>query len=109
MYNLIEDMSKLTTISTRALSQLSDKAIYCIVDAIKEDSLQNKDITEIDIGIGKLAIKKDNVSVKYRFEPSAELIENIRALLQNGLNLLEVQIEKNLVDNISNPYKNLFQ
>ena len=105
--NLIEDLSILTTIPTKNLTSLFNKMEYCIVDTVKENYLQNNDLTEIDIGFGKLYIKKEENNLRYKFTPSDELTKALSNLFKNKLNLLEFQLEKSLVDKITNVYKEL--
>ena len=107
MYEAIKDVSKLTTIPTKSLNKLMDRFIYCIVDAVKEDTLEDKEITEIDLYIGKLYIQHLGTQLKYKFIPSTKLEKHLNTLLSDGLNSLECALEKSLVTKITEVYKDL--
>lgn len=107
MFNIVEDVSKLTTIPVKSLNSLMDKFIYCIVDAVKESNLSNEEITEIDLGVGVLYIKHTNKELKYKFVPSNKLNKCMSDMLNSGLNSLENTLELSLVDRIVNTYKDL--
>lgn len=107
MVDVIEDVSKLTTIPVKSLNSLNDKVIYCIVDSVKESCLENLETTELYLGIGTLVIKYVDKSLKYKFIPSNKLNEKMNDLFNKKLNSLENVLETSLVDKIVNTYKDL--
>ena len=44
MHSLIEDVSALTTIPVISISQLVDKALYCICDSVEETKLKRENL-----------------------------------------------------------------
>lgn len=107
MNNIINDVSTLTTIPVQSLEELVHLSSVCICDAIEEDKLKNKDICEIDIGIGTLYILISNESTKYKFIPNKELETNINTTIRKGVNPMTRLVESTLVDKIINTYKDL--
>jgi|GEM_PF-3312648 len=108
MSKIIEDVSKLTTIPDKSIYKLMDKFVYCISDAIVEDIISLNDITEADIGLGTLYIQHIGNEIKYKFIPNDYFNKVVIDSVTNKLNLLEKSVEKNLVDKITNTYKDLF-
>lgn len=111
MINLIEDVSTLTTIPTKTLNQLLDKFIYCIVDAVNESDIQDKDVTEIDLYFGNLIIQHTMVEgkhqLKYKFTPASKLNKQFVELFEKKLNSLDVALEKSLANKITYTYKDM--
>lgn len=106
MYSLTEDLSLLTTIPVPNINKLlGTKSIYCICSDVEETALQNKQITEIDIGIGTLTIFVDDESIQYRFTPSKKLENSIKKTIINKHNPLVEKAEQTLTQRIVNTYK----
>ena len=105
MNNLITDISTLTAIPEKTLNKILDKAYVAINDIILEDLMEDKKVAEIDIGIGSLYIQLLHNSIKYKFIPNATLEENVRNTIIHKTNLLENTLETNLVDKLTNTYK----
>ncbi len=106
--NLIKDLNILTTIPTASLDKLEDKVIWLICDNLTESIIKKEKVAEIDIAIGKLIIKIDEENIKYKFIPYKKLEENIKSVVVNGKNPLEIVIEENLSTKFINTYKDLF-
>lgn len=107
MNNLIEDISKLTTIPVNVLEKLNTKAIWCICDSFQESVLNNEDITTINIGIGTLIISETDETIKYKFIPNQTLED---AVIQTSLNKkspLELTLEKTLANKVVKTYKDI--
>lgn len=107
MSNIITDISTLTTIPERILTKLIKKANYCICESVAEDSLEDKDITEIFIGIGTLYIKHNGGEIKYHFEPSDALQKAIMQTSMSKTNPLEAFLNDALNKKFSEIYKDL--
>lgn len=107
MTNLIEDVSTLTTINKRNLNKLIEVASYCINETIEEDLLDGSNVSDIDIGIGELHIQYVDNELKFKFIPSAKLREEIIDTIKGKHNNLELVLDKNLVDKITNIYKEI--
>lgn len=107
MTDIIEDVSLLTTINKRNLNKLIDVAQYCINEAIEESLIESKTTSDINIGIGELHIQFLNNELKFKFIPSAKLREGIIDTIKGKQNSLELVLEHNLVDKITNVYKEI--
>ena len=110
MSNLIQDMSILTTIPEKTLAKFFRKMIFCICEEIKEDILDensDKEITEVDIGIGKLYIKVVGAEVKYKFEPSEYMQKAVIGTVTEKENPLVDFLDKALGKKFVDLYKDL--
>lgn len=106
-YDMIKDVSTITSIPDKTLKKLVTKIVYCINDAVAEANAAGEDLVDLDIGLGTLAIKLDSDTIKYKFIPSAELEKSIRETILNERNLLEDALDAALVDRLTNTYKDL--
>lgn len=106
-YNMISDVSKLTTIPEKVLNKLITKSVYCISDAIAEMRIAGKDTIDLDIGLGNLSIGIVDDEVVYKFVPSTELDISVKSSILNEQNLLEDAVEASLVDKLTNTYKDV--
>lgn len=107
MNNLVEDLSKLTTIPESVLNKLVEKIFYCISDVIEETVIEQKKIAEIDIKIGTIYIELNLNNVRYKFIPSKEFETIVKDTVINKKNLLQDVLEKTIVNRITNTYKDL--
>lgn len=105
--NLIKDLSLITTIPESALNKLVDKAVWCICDSLQDTKLEEKNLTTIDIGIGKLLILDGEEDISYKFIPSQILEESIKSTLIDNKNPLKLTLEKTLIDKIMKTYKDI--
>ncbi len=105
MHSLVEDVSVLTTIPVINISQLLDKAAYCICDSVEETKLKQENLTEIDTGLGILSIFVEDNNIQYRFVPSKKLENSIKSTIVDGKNPLIGIAEKALTQKILNAYK----
>lgn len=108
MSNLNEKLSILTTIPEKSLSKLTEKSYYVVSDIILEDIMNDKDVSEIDIGIGTIIIQHSGDSIKYKFIPSRNLDITVKSTVINKKNTLEYILEQTLKDKVTNTYKDLF-
>lgn len=108
MSNLNEKLSILTTIPEKSLSKLTEKSYYVVSDIILEDIMNDKDVSEIDIGIGTIIIQHSGDSIKYKFIPSKNLDMTVKSTIINKKNTLEYILEQTLKDKVTNTYKDLF-
>lgn len=107
MINLIEDISKLTTIPEKVLTKLVEKVYFCVSNAVEEAVLAQEKVLEIDTGVGILLIKLNSDNVRYKFIPNKELETSIKNTILNKKNLLQDTLETTLVTRIINTYKEL--
>lgn len=113
-YNVVKDVSTLSTIPEKALNKLNNKVLYCISDALVEaisDAISTENgedfAVDLDLGIGKLSIGFVDNSIKYKFTPSKDLETSVKQAVLNEQNLLEDVLDKSYVEKIENVYKEL--
>lgn len=104
---LTSDLSMITDIPKLTLDKLLNIAAQSISSTFY-DAIKNKESTcSIDIGIGRLYIKADNDTIKYKFIPSKELDNlNMRVITAHE-NPLVVAVDSSLKDKILNTYRGL--
>ena len=107
MESLINDLAAITTIPPNSLQRLKEKEIYIICNDVEESILQNKDVTEINIGIGNLIIEVKNNSINYKFVPSLKLEKNLISTIINKKNPLTYAMEEALANRIVKTYKDM--
>ena len=105
MNNILNELSILTTIQEKQLTKLFDKLIYCINDDVCESLLNDEEVAEIDIYIGKLIIKKLDDRISYKFIPSEKLENSIKETVLNKKNLLIDTLETKTINKITDVYK----
>lgn len=105
--SLIEGLSTLTTIEESALERLVKLSECIIVDEVVEGIKQEKDIIDIDIGIGTLFINFTGDALKFKFAPNAKFEEEIIKACVHKVNLLDNRVEATLKAKIVNTYKDL--
>ena len=107
MSNIVEDVSKLTTIPEKSLVKLEQKFIYAICEQIQEDILAYKEMSELDIGLGTLYIKYLGDEIKYKFIPNANLEKAVYNTVVKKLNLMETALNEALAKKFIDVYKDL--
>lgn len=106
--NLLEDVAKLSSVKSSLLRKFVRIANYCISDYILESKLSDEDLTEIDLGIGKLKLLIVDETLEYKFIPSAKLEKMIIDAYQNEECELSEKIEDGLEFRLLSAYKELF-
>jgi hypothetical protein len=96
--NIISDISTLTRVPNKVLTELAHKANLCIGNIIKEAKEAEDQAVIINIGIGTLSI--DLLDMQCKFVPSKELKATIKASLQSDQDLLELELEQALIDKL---------
>jgi hypothetical protein len=96
--NIISDISTLTRVPNKVLTELAHKANLCIGNIIKEAKEAEDQAVIINIGIGTLSI--DLLDMQCKFVPSKELKAAIKASLQSDQDLLELELEQALIDKL---------
>lgn len=102
------DLSKLTTVDKLYIDRLFSKIVWCVNDYVEQAVLSGEDTIDISLGFGTLTIHIEGDTIKYRFKPSSELESSVINTLINGRNELTVVLEKNLVQKLTNIYKDMF-
>ena len=106
-YDIIKDLSTLTTIPEKVLHKLISKEVYCINDAAAELNASEFSVIDLAIGLGNLDIGVVDDNIVYKFTPSKELEASVRDAILNRRNLLEDALEAALVDKLTNTYKDI--
>lgn len=106
-YDLIGDLSKLTTIPKNSLAKLSNVAQKVIANDVYSTMIRSKDdVAEVNIGFGILYIGiKDGI--QYKFVPSPEFEDILKEVVNDRVDPLKIEIEETLVSRILNAYKDL--
>jgi hypothetical protein len=108
MTDVVSDMSNLTKLPVSLLQQLSDKVEFIVLHSVYESVLSNENITEVDIGIGRLNILQDEGCVKYKFIPSKTFEQKIIKTVKDRESPLTTTVEDTLQKKILDVYKELF-
>jgi hypothetical protein len=93
--NIISDISTLTRVPNKVLTELAHKANLCIGNIISDAKEAEEQAVIINIGIGTLSI--DLIDMQCKFVPSKELKNTIKASLQSKKDLLELELEEALI------------
>lgn len=96
--NIISDISTLTRVPNKVLTELAHKANLCIGNIISEAKEAGEQTVIINIGIGTLSV--DLIDMQCKFVPSKELKSTIKASLQGEKDLLELELEQALIDRL---------
>lgn len=108
MFDMLDDLSILTTIPKSVLEKLTTKSIDTICYDVREQQLQNLPLTEVDIGIGILYIKLEDDAIMYKFVPSEVLENKVLKTVNKQYKPVCGLAEASLKKRIMNAYKELF-
>ena len=108
MTGIVSDMSSLTTLPIPLLQQLEDKVEFIILHSVYESLLSHENVTEVDIGIGRLNILQEDGCVKYKFIPSRTFEQKIIKTVKDKESPLTATVESTLQKKIVDVYKELF-
>lgn len=105
---LLLDISTIYSIRATIIDKITELAEACICDYIVETKLNDDDLLEINIGIGKLSLLILKDSIEYQFIPSNKLekliINTVTSMKSPLINISEEGIEQKLIST----YKELF-
>lgn len=108
MFNLIEDISKLSNISISTLKNINSLGQNIISHDVLESVIKNNEKCIIDIGIGDLIIKRIEDNITYKFIPCEDLENKLIKVFNNKKSPLKEEIDKTLGKRVNDTYKNLF-
>lgn len=106
-FDLISDISLLTTLPDKTLRKLCDKSNECICHNVLESIQEGSSEVSIDISIGTIKIFIENDELHYRFIPSHRLEDMLIQAICTGKDPLVSHIEESLSAKILNTYKDL--
>lgn len=105
--NLTKDISALTGLTVTSLNDVMSRASMCVAHSVYESVLSEENEVEIDIGIGTLIVKVCEDVVKYRFEPSKALEENLIEVVNKKQSPLLEKANETLRERIKRTYKEI--
>lgn len=101
--NILSDLSTLTTVPTKALTELVRYECLCIGNAVKQATLQEKNKLVLNIGLGALCINITTMECK--FLPSSELKNTIKTCLAGKQDLLMKAVEDSISEKLLKLYE----
>lgn len=104
----LEKLSVLTTIPLNTLEKLGN-VIECVhSDSVVTQMIEGKDYFELNTIEGKIYIKLENDTVRYKFIPNEEFDEVIKSsILTKRSKLIETSLDR-LKRGLVNTYKDIF-
>ena len=108
MTDVVNKVSKLSTVNESTLNKLLKLSIFVINDSVIESKMKNEPIVEFELGIGKLILNIDNENVQYKFIPNMSLELAVQEAVVNEKNTLQDLLEKAIIDKVTCAYKDLF-
>ena len=106
-FDLISDISLLTSVPYKTMQNLCDKGAECICHSVLENMKESNIETIIDISIGQIIILIDDDEIHYKFRPSNQLESMLIDTINDGNDPLVKDVEQSLVSRIINTYKDL--
>ena len=97
--NVITDLSVLTHIPNKTLTELSHKLTLCIGNIIAEAKSKGEQAVIINIGIGTLSI--DLIDMQCKFVPSRDLKATIKTCMSESIDPLELALEQSLIEKMN--------
>lgn len=107
MYDLLNDISVLTTIARYNLKSISDKVVTIVSHDIAESIKSKETVTSIDMGFGQLNITCIDGNVLYKFIPSSALRNAVERTYSTGNSDLVKEIDRELGRRVQNTYKDM--
>lgn len=96
--NIINDISTLTRVPNKVLTEFTHKANLCIASIIHEAKAAGEQVVIINIGIGTLSI--DLIDMQCKFIPSKDLKTAIKAGINTKIDPLELVLEQSLAEKL---------
>ena len=97
--NIITDLSTLTKVPNKTLTELVHKINLCIGSIIAEAKTKGEQAVIINIGIGTLSI--DLIDMQCKFIPSRELKTTIKTCINGTEDPLDLALEHALAEKLS--------
>lgn len=106
-FDLLKDVSVLTTLPEKSLRKLCDKGLECVCHNVLESLNEGNTETIINILIGEVTVTLDNDSLYYKFRPSPQLESMLVETIVSKKDPLVGSIEEGLTSRLLNTYKDL--
>ena len=107
MNDAIKDLSTITTIPYYTLQTLGNKLVDVIQYSVKESLLNQEDVCEVDIHIGKIIIALVDDAIRFKFIPSAKFEESIIDVYAKKECKIVEKVQDSVYNKIMNAYKDL--
>ena len=105
--NILQDISKITTIPLASLQRLFDKITWCICNCVEESFLGGETFTEVNFGFGSLIISVENNQINYQFLQTRKFENALIHTIVDKKNPLTVELEDTFVNRITKTYKDM--
>lgn len=96
--NVLNDISTLTKVPAKALTELTSKEILCIGSAIHDALEAGEEALILNIGIGLLSINL--IDMQCKFTPNKELKSTIKRCITTKVDPLEFELERALSEKL---------
>lgn len=96
--NIISDLSTVTKIPIKILTEIFKKMCLCIGSAVNDAVIQKEDAIVVNIGIGTLSIEVSSKLCK--FIPSKELKAIIKQSIDDKIDPVEFELEQEVIDKL---------
>jgi hypothetical protein len=105
--DLKNDLCAITGVSDDSANKVvrlcEDILCHCVFESITD----KEQLTQVDIGIGELYIRRDGDLIKYKFIPNDEFDNKVRNTYKNGASPLIIKANKSLKLKFDRAYKEL--
>lgn len=105
--NVIESISKLTSIPLRYIEKIFSLEQDYVCYAIQQAFCEKQNNVDVDIGIGTLSILVENENIYYKFLPSQSLETDIQHTVSVNEAPIIKKLEENIKEKVLNAYKEL--
>ena len=102
---LTTDLSKLSNLNEEYLDKLFSLCTDSIASSVYESILNNDNVTEIDIGFGRLIVRNDLSKIKIKFIPSNDLELELKNINKGNEPSLKHKLEKAVSAKLIDMYK----
>lgn len=107
MKDVLTDLSALCGVKRFNLDGLASQLTYLISHYITCARAEKTDVVELDIGIGTLILKLDDIEVKYKFIPSNQLSKEVINGYNSKDSVLIQKADKLIGQRINKTYREL--
>lgn len=104
---MYEKLASIFGIRDSLIGHIFEKLDYVICNDVLNNYLEGNLVTEEDFGIGKLSIKVEGDTIKYKFTPSRNFEATLVKTIENKESPLVTRLETILGQRLSSEYKEL--
>lgn len=98
MTNTVSELGTLLRVPNKVLEELATKACLCIGSTINDAARAGEEAVVVNIGIGTLSVNLTDMACK--FIPSKELKASIKKAITEGVDPLELALERALAEKL---------